>query len=101
MSPSDRFLTTLEEAKPRLKEIGFVQKSVIRNGHATYVEYAGTDASVLMMYGPSEWHVEMVATLGEQRFELKDLLQIPEIMVWAKNNRPVSEQSDPLKDEIV
>lgn len=77
MSPNDQFLLLLEEeSEPRLERIGFSRTSIDLKGYATY-EYSGIDSSVLLMYGPSDWHVEMVIAIGSNRYELKDLFQMP------------------------
>ena len=101
MTPNDQFLSFLAESEPRLEQMGFTRANVRLKGSATYVEYSGINSSVLLMYGPSEWHVEMVITIGSQRYKFKDLLQFPEIVEWWDEYKSLRPNTNPLQSEVI
>jgi hypothetical protein len=52
------------------------------------------------MFGPSDWNVEMLLTTKEKKYALKDLLQIPSIVQWTKDNKFQPKTNDRVKDEL-
>lgn len=95
------FPELLIEVEPILLGMSFTKCSYIKKGYAYYVEYKKGDSIVKFMYGPSEYHVEMVIYIPNRKFELKDLLEIPEVASWANNYRHVQFDENIIKNELL
>ena len=52
------------------------------------------------MFGPSEWHVELILNSNEKTYEFKDLLQVPSIGKRTKDNKCQEKTSNRIRDEI-
>lgn len=95
------FIKSVKEAEPTLAEIGLSHYSTIRKGYATYIEFKGNeDTLATLMLGPSDWHVEVSVITNQKKYEFKDLLQIPSISEWTKNNKFEQRTNEILKDEV-
>jgi hypothetical protein len=81
------FIKSLEEVKPLLDQMGFIQTHFEEKGLAVFTEYAKQDTKVEFMCGPPEWHVEMIITTPRRSYAFKDLLQIPLVDEWFKSNK--------------
>ncbi len=84
-----------------LADIGLSHLSTEKKG-ATFIEYQGTDDTrVTFMFGPSDWDVEMIIKRNGIKYAFKDLLQIPSIAQWTKDNRYIQETRDrSIADEV-
>ena len=53
------------------------------------------------MFGPSDWHVEIIIKRNGRKYAFKDLLQIPSVVQWTKDNKYKQETSDRIiADEV-
>ena len=69
---------SIKDIESELTDIGFSHLSTTKKGYATYVDYKSADnIQASFMFGPSDWHVELLLIKNGRKYELKDLLQIP------------------------
>lgn len=97
----DTFIHLIKDMESELTHIGFSHLSTTKKGYATYVDYKSAEnIHASFMFGPSDWHVELVLRKDEKNYELKDLLQIPSIAEWIRNSKFKEQTSNRIKDEI-
>jgi len=98
----DAFIKSIKDIETELTSIGFLHLSTTKKGHATYVDYKSADNTLVsFMFGPSDWNVEMLLTTKQKKYALKDLLEIPPIAQWTKDNKFQPRTNDKIKDELI
>jgi len=95
------FLNGLIEIQPILSLMFFKKKSFEEKGYAYFVEYQKKETIVLFLFGPSDWGVEMIINTAKKKYAAKDLLQIPEILKWVKENRFEQIGERDIKNELL
>jgi hypothetical protein len=97
----ESFIKIMNDMEKVLADIGLSHLSTEKKG-ATFIEYQGTDDTrVTFMFGPSDWDVEMIIKRNGIKYAFKDLLQIPSIAQWTKDNRYIQETRDrSIADEV-
>jgi len=98
----ESFIKTMNDMETVLTDIGLSHLSTEEKGYATYIEYRSTpDTQVTFMFGPSDWNVEIIIKRNGRKYAFKDLLQIPSVAQWTKDNRYRQETSDRnIADEV-
>lgn len=82
------FIQSVKDIETVLTDIGLSHLSTEKKGYATYIEYKGAhDTRVTFMFGPSDWDVNIVVKRSGKKYEFKDLLQIPSVAHWMKDNK--------------
>lgn len=81
-SSTDVFLEGIADSEKTLFPMGFRRQSFRENGPAFFVEYKRADTVVEFLFGPPEWHVEIVIHTANRKLALAELLQIPSISKW-------------------
>ena len=95
------FIKSIKDLEPHLTQLGFLHLSTNKKGFATYAEYKSKDnIQALFMFGPSDWHVDLSLSRNERKYEFKDLLQIPAISQWTKDNKLKEQTNNRIKDEV-
>ena len=98
----ETFIKSMNDMESELANIGFTYHLTIKKGYATYVHYKSTkNIQASFMLGPSDWNVELVITTVERKYEFKDLLLVPYISQWTRENKFQQRTSGRVKDEIV
>ncbi len=96
----ESFIKSIKEVDTILTDIGLSHLSTTKKGYATFIEYKGSDTLVLFMLGPSDWNVEILLELNEKKYAFKDLLQIPSIAQWTRDNKFVQKTNYRIKEEV-
>jgi hypothetical protein len=97
----ETFIQSIKEVETRLTDIGLSHLSTTKKGYATYIDFKSTDKTqVSFMFGPSDWHVEIVFTANDKKYEFKDLLQIHAVAQWTRDNKFQPKTNDMIKDEV-
>ena len=98
----ESFIKAMNEMEKVLTDIGLSHLSTEKKGYATYIEYGGArDTQVTFMFGPSDWNVEIILARNGKTYTFKDLLQIPSVAQWTKDNKYKPETSNRIiADEI-
>ena len=82
------FIQSVKDVETALTNIGLSHLSTEKKGYATYIEYKGAhDTHVTFAFGPSDWDVDMVVERNGTKYAFKDLLQIPSVAQWIKDNQ--------------
>ena len=81
------FLESIEEIEKLLIDFQFKSKPFDKSGLALFVAYEKGNTLVEFLFGPSDWDVEMIIITSKGRFAFRDLLEIPSILKWVKDNR--------------
>ncbi len=98
----ESFIKSIKDVEKILSDIGFSHFSTTKKGYATYIDYKGKDNTlVTFMFGPSDWNVEILLETNETKYAFKDLLQIPSIAHWTRENKFQQKTSDRIKDEVI
>jgi hypothetical protein len=97
---TQEFLSALETIENTLLLMSFQKYSFHEKGYACYAEYKSNTCIVEFLYGPPEWDIEMIIYTSKDKFEFKDLLQIPKITEWVTNNIYVQKKGN-LKAEVL
>lgn len=101
MASDELFVKSLQEAEYLLNRIGFIQSHFERQGYAVFVDFNKQTTTVTFMFGPPEWHVEMIILTPKQRYAFKDVLQMPIIAEWVNENNFSQEDENYIKSEIL
>ncbi len=97
----DTFINSLKDIESDLSDIGITHLLTTKKGYATYVDYKSADnIHVSFIFGPSDWHVELVLRKNGIKYELKDLFQIPSIAEWIRCNKFQEQTGNRIKNEI-
>jgi hypothetical protein len=97
----ETFIQSIKDIETQLTDIGFSHLSTTKKGYATYIDFKSTDKTqVLFMFGPSDWHVEIVFTTNDKKYNFGDLLQIPSVAHWVSDNKFQLKTNDKIKDEV-
>jgi hypothetical protein len=97
----ETFIQSIKDIETQLTDIGFSHLATTKKGYATYVDFKSADKTqVSFMFGPSDWNVEILLTTNEKKYAFKDLLQIPSIALWTKDNKFQPRTNDRAKDEL-
>ncbi len=96
------FIKSLKDLEKVLNDIGLSHLSTTKKGYATFVDYKGKDDTlVTFIFGPSDWHVEILLETNERKYALQDLLQIPSVTQWTRENKFQKKTNDRIKDEVI
>ncbi|MGZ3750091.1 MAG: hypothetical protein ACXVB0_25170 [Mucilaginibacter sp.] len=95
------FLAGIKEVENILIRLHFYVYSFNENGAAYYIKYKKDDIIVEFLFGPSGWDVEMIILSNKGKLAFKDLLQIPSIALWVKNNRYRPVDGRNIKNELL
>lgn len=98
---STDFFEIFKEIDTRLYEIKFTKVSLIKNGKIYIAEYKRNDCIVKFLYGPPEYRVEMIIYTSFKKYELKDLLENQNVLLWIKGNKFASDNDYDLKRELL
>lgn len=97
----EAFIQSTRAFETQLTDLGFSHLSTTKKGYATYVDFSSADKTLIsFMFGPSDWNVEILLTVNEKKYALKDLLEIPSIAQWTKDNKFQPKANDIVKDEL-
>jgi len=95
------FIESIKGLDSELTDIGFSHLSTTKKGYATYIDYKSADNSIItFMYGPSDWDVEILIIKNGKKYALKDILQVPSITQWIKDNKFQEQTRNRIKDEV-
>lgn len=101
MGSIDDFLELLNKEEHSLIDMSFRRLRVERKGlYAVYVSYEHGNTSVKFMYGPPEYHVEIVVYNSGERYGFNDLLDLPAVAEWFQNRRPEFNDQNVVTKEI-
>jgi hypothetical protein len=98
---NEEFLIALSRAEQALTEIGFTRDKYIEKGYAQFVYFKSKSAKVEFLFGPSDWHVDMIIYVSNKQYSFGDLLKIPAVLEWVNNNRYKEENGRHLQKEIL
>jgi hypothetical protein len=99
---TEEFLTALNEIEVLLQSLLFNRHSFFEKGLAYYFEYRKqNNTRVEILFGPSDWNIEMIIYSSNGKFAFKDLLSIPEISQWVNNNNYKQENGRNVKSELL
>ena len=99
---TEEFLIALDDIEIVLDSLFFKKYSFFEKGLAYYIEYKKKkNTKVKFLFGPPEWHIDMIIHTAKGDFEFKDLLAIPEISKWVNNNRYRQENDRIVKIELL
>jgi len=83
-------LNLLEDVKDRMIEFGFKQFEIKQTG-IIWISFRRNMTSVEYLYWPQRSEIEMIISIGTRKYELKDLVVIPEIREWwTENNKGIA-----------
>ena len=98
---SPKFEAAVREIEPTLLGIGFKPYSFERKGPAYYIRYKHDDTIVMFMYGPSDWHVEVVLLTAKGKFNIGNLMKFPTIADWVYGKKFISNNENPVVNELL
>ena len=96
-----KFLQALEVAEKSLLILHFKKSYFEKRGYAYFVGFEREDCRVRFSYGPPEYEIDIVIFTLKSKFEFKDLLQIPAIVTWVKDNRYIPTNRKDLEREML
>jgi len=97
----ETFIQAIKDNETRLTDIGFSHISTTKKGYATYIDFKSTEKDkVSFIFGPSDWNVEIVFTTTDKKYEFKDLVQIPSVALWTRDNKFTPKSNDKIKDQV-
>ena len=98
----DTFIKSIKDIETDLADIGFSYLTITEKGYATYVDFKlAENTKVSFMFGPSDWNVEILLTTEQKKYAFKDLLEIPSIAQWTKENKFQPGTNDRIKEEVI
>jgi hypothetical protein len=98
---TEEFLEALNEIEINFLSLLFKRHSFFEKGLAYFIEYRKENNSrVELLFGPSNWDIEMIIYSSKGKFSFKDLLSIPEINNWVNNNRYKQKNDRNIKNEM-
>lgn len=53
------------------------------------------------MFGPSDWHIDIIVHVSKNKYSFGELLNIPSIMDWVNNNRYKEGNGRNLQNEVL
>ena len=98
---NQKFLRALNSSEFALSEMGFEGPNYVEKGYAQFVYFNSTNVKVEFLFGPPEWHVDMLIYVSDKKYSLGDLLKIPVILEWVNNNRYKEENGKNILAEIL
>lgn len=98
---TEDFLRALEEIESVLFEMSFAKDSFVKKGLAYFVQFKRDNSIVEFLYGPPDFHIEMIIYTSKGKFAFRDLLQIPKISKWVEENRYVQVNDRNVRDELM
>jgi hypothetical protein len=99
---TEEFLIAIHDIEIVLLSLLFKKHSFFEKGLAYYIEYKkGKNTKVKFLFGPPEWHIDIVIHTSKGDFEFKDLLNVTEINRWVNDNRYKQENGRNIKNELL
>ncbi len=98
---TEEFLSGIGEIDEILSAMGFRRHSLRRLGLACFVEFKRRETVVEFLFGPPEWHVEMIIHTLHGKHTLADLLNVPRILEWADETDDSEPSLQDAKDELL
>ncbi|MFM7851746.1 MAG: hypothetical protein ACKO96_07440 [Flammeovirgaceae bacterium] len=98
----ESFIKIMNDMESARTDIGLSHLSTEKKGYATYIDYRGAhNTQVTFMFGPSDWDVEIIIKRNGRKYAFRDLLQIPSVAQWTKDNKYKQETRDRIiADEV-
>jgi len=98
---TEEFLQAQKEIEGILLAMLFKQHYFLKKGLAYFIEYKKGSTVVEFIFGPSDWDVEMIIYIRNQKYAFKDLLEIPAIKTWVNDNRYKQENGRNVNNELL
>lgn len=98
---TEDFLEGIEDVKRLLIFIRFKPLSFDKKGLAYFVKFQWEKTIVEFIFGPSDWDIELIIYIGNQKFAFKDLLEILAIAKWVDDNRYKQATGRDIKKELL
>lgn len=98
---TEAFLDGLIEIERVLSLMSFKKISFEEKGYAYFVKFQKKETTVLFLFGPSDWGIEMIINTTKGKYAAKDLLQIQEISKWINENRYEQIGERDIKNELL
>lgn len=98
---TEEFLAGIKEIESILYSMHFHPHSFEEKGAAYFIKYKRGQSIVEFLFGPSDWHVEMLIFTSKRKFSFGDLLQIPAIAGWVRSNEYKPEKTTNVKGELL
>lgn len=97
----EAFIQAIKDIKSQLTDIGFSHLATTKKGYATYVDFRSADKTqISFMFGPSDWKVEILLTTDKKKYSFKNLLEIPLVVQWTRNNKFQLRTNGRVKEEV-
>jgi hypothetical protein len=97
---SPQYEVALKEVEPILSSMGF-KPHPYNQGYPYYIKYKHGDTIIMFMYGPSDWHVEIVLFTAKGKFNIADLMKFPTIADWVYGKKFISSSENPIVNELL
>lgn len=94
------FLEGIEDVKRHLLFIRFQPLLFDKKGWAYFVKFQREKTIIEFLFGPSDWNIEMIIYIGNQKFAFKDLLGILAIAKWVDDHRYKETMGRDIKKEL-
>jgi hypothetical protein len=98
---NEEFLAALNSSEDVFSEISFEKDRYIEKGYAQYVYYKNKNVKAEFLFGPPDWHIDMIIYVSNKKYSFADLLKIPVILDWVNNNRYKQENSRNIQNELL
>ena len=98
---TEDFLAGIEDVKKLLIFIQFQPLSFDKKGLAYFVKFQKEKTIIEFIFGPSDWDIELIIYIGDQKFAFKDLLEILAIAKWVDDNRYKQAMGRDIKKELL
>jgi hypothetical protein len=98
---TEDFLEGIEDVKKLLIFIQFQPLAFDKKGLAYFVKFQKENTIIEFIFGPSDWDIELIIYIGDQKFAFKDLLEILAIAKWVDDNRYKQSMGRDIKKELL
>jgi hypothetical protein len=98
---TEDFVEGIEDVKKLLIFIRFQPLSFDKKGLAYFVKFHREKTIIEFIFGPSDWDIELIIYIGNQKFAFKDLLEILAIAKWVDDNRYRQAKGRDIKKELL
>jgi hypothetical protein len=82
-----KYLEGVKDAGDFLSTLGFQRLSSRRKGALCIDKFVRRTTIVRFLFGPPEWHCEVVLEIAGRTVESKDLLNHPLVIEWMRENK--------------